>query len=63
MENIDRLMQAGIISAGASFSQDEQDFINSLTPDEVSTLISAKSKLTPEPATPPQGPHTPGIVF
>jgi hypothetical protein len=48
MGNIERLMQAGIISGGAALSQSDQDVINSLTDDEVSALISIKNKLTPE---------------
>ena len=45
MGNIDKLMNAGIISAGAALTQEDQDLINSLTPDEVSALISIKGKL------------------
>lgn len=47
MGNLSQLMDAGIIAAGASLTQEDQDLINSLTPDEVNALISIKSKLTP----------------
>jgi len=40
-------MDAGIISAGAALTQEDQDLINSLSPAEVSALISIKGKLTP----------------
>ena len=70
MGNIERLMQAGIIGAGAALNEEDQNLINSLTPEEVSALISVKSKLTPEfiqrnlgsgGAT--RGAQTMGIVF
>ncbi len=48
MGNIQRLMDAGIVPGGAALSQSDQDVINSLTADEVSALISIRSKLTPE---------------
>lgn len=48
MANIDQLQQAGIIPANASLNQADQDVVNSLTPDEVSALISIKGKLTQE---------------
>lgn len=47
MGNVSQLMEAGVISAGSALSQEDQDLINSLTPDEVAALISIKSKLTP----------------
>lgn len=47
MGNVSQLMDAGIIAAGAALSQEDQDLINSLTPEEVAALISVKSKLTP----------------
>jgi len=47
MGNLSKLMDAGVIAAGASLSQEDQDLINSLTPAEVDALISIKSKLTP----------------
>jgi len=47
MANIDQLTAAGIIAPGAQLSPEHQDVVNSLTPDEVSALISVKSKLTP----------------
>ena len=47
MGNVSKLMDAGVISAGASLSQEDQDLINSLSPAEVDALISIKSKLTP----------------
>jgi hypothetical protein len=46
MGNIDQLTQAGIIPANAALSQADQDVVNSLTPAEVSALISIKGKLT-----------------
>jgi len=48
MGNIQRLMDAGIVPGGAALSQADQDIINSLTDEEVSALISIRSKLTPE---------------
>jgi hypothetical protein len=47
MGNVSKLMDAGIISAGATLSQEDQELINSLSPSEVDALISIKSKLTP----------------
>ena len=45
MGNVQRLMDAGIIAAGAALSPADQDIINRLTDDEVSALISINSKL------------------
>jgi hypothetical protein len=45
--NVARLTEAGVIVTGAALSQEDQDLINGLTPEEVSALISIKSKLTP----------------
>jgi len=47
MGNVTKLMEAGLIPAGKALSQEDQDLVNSLTPDEVAALISVKSKLTP----------------
>jgi len=47
MANIDKLQAAGIIASDAQLSQEHQDVVNSLTPEEVSALISVKGKLTP----------------
>ncbi len=71
MANLDQLMAAGLISGGTALSQEDQDIINSLTPDEVSALISIKSKLTPGfiqrnlggGATGTRGQASMGIVF
>jgi hypothetical protein len=69
MGNIGKLMDAGIISAGAALSQEDQNVINSLTPDEVSALISIKAKLTPGfiqrnlSGSPTRGEQSMGIVF
>lgn len=48
MGNIQRLMDAGIIPGGFALSDSDQQVINSLTDDEVSALISIRSKLTPD---------------
>lgn len=45
MNNVQRLMQAGLIQANAALSPADQQLINSLTDDEVSALISVKGKL------------------
>lgn len=71
MSNISRLMDAGIIAAGAALNPADQQVVDSLTDDEVSALISIKSKLTadfvqrnfPSSATPAPGTRTIGIVF
>ena len=48
MGNLEKLMQAGIITSGAALTQADQNLINSLTDAEVSALISIKGKLTPD---------------
>ncbi len=69
MGNVSKLMEAGVISAGASLSQEDQDLINSLSPSEVDALISIKSKLTPGfvqrnlSASATRGEASMGIVF
>jgi len=40
MSNIDKLTNAGVIASGASLSSGDQNFINGLSDDEVSALIS-----------------------
>jgi len=45
MSNLSDLMNAGIISAGATFSTDELNIINSLTGVEVAALISIWPKV------------------
>ena len=72
MSNLSRLAGAGIIAANATFSQSDQDILNSLTDDEVSALISISQKVPSSflqqhcgvqtaPASP--GVRTIGIVF
>jgi hypothetical protein len=69
--NVEKLMQAGIIGAGAALSEDDQKLINSLTDQEVSALISIKGKLTADfvqrnlggGAAGARGAQTMGIVF
>ena len=70
MGNVKRLMDAGIIAAGAALSQADQDVINRLTDDEVSALISINSKLPSDfkqrnfgSAGAQQSSHIIGIVF
>ena len=46
MGNLQKLMQAGIVAAGAALTQADQDLINGLTDQEVSALISIKGKLS-----------------
>ena len=48
MGTLQKLMQAGIVAAGAALTQADQDLINGLTDQEVSALISIKSKLSPD---------------
>jgi len=48
MANVDQLAAAGLIASGAAaLTAEDQEVINKLTPEEVSALISVKSKLTP----------------
>lgn len=48
MATVDQLTAAGLISGGAAaLTPEDREIINSLTPDEVSALISVKNKLTP----------------
>ena len=48
MANVDQLAAAGLIAGGAAaLTAEDQEVINKLTPEEVSALISVKSKLTP----------------
>jgi len=47
MANLDQLTAAGLIPSGTALNPDDEKIINSLTPAEVSALISVKSKLTP----------------
>lgn len=72
MSNIATLTSAGLIAAGANFSQGDQALIESLTTTEVNALISINQKLTPDflarnfgSASPAASPstHPLGIVF
>ena len=72
MSNIATLTSAGLIAAGATFSQGDQALIESLTTTEVNALISINQKLTPDflarnfgSASPAASPstHPLGIVF
>lgn len=45
MSNLSDLMAGGVISAGATFNQDELTVINSLTAPEVTALISIWGKV------------------
>ena len=45
MNNVQKLMSAGVILAGTVLSQADQDTINGLSDSEVSALISLKGKL------------------
>ncbi len=48
MSNISKLTSAGLIAAGASFSDADQALLESLSDDEVNALISIKQKLPAE---------------
>ena len=61
MNNVQRLMQAGLILANAVLSPADQQLINSLTDAEVSALISVKGKLGDDFAQ--RNSRTIGIVF
>ncbi|HSY11314.1 MAG TPA: aroma-sacti cluster domain-containing protein [Verrucomicrobiae bacterium] len=63
MNNVQRLTQAGLIlpNAAAALNPADQQLINSLTDDEVSALISVKSKLGDDFAQ--RNSRTIGIVF
>lgn len=63
MNNVQKLMQAGVIHASAAFSAADQQVINSLTDAEVSALISVKSKLGDEFLQRNLASQTIGIVF
>lgn len=45
MSNLSDLMAGGVISASATFTQDEMTIINSLTATEVAALISVWGKV------------------
>ncbi len=45
MANIDKLKNAGLVSAKAKLTEAEVKALNSLSEDEVNALISAKAKL------------------
>ena len=45
MSNLSRLQSAGIIAANANFSASDQAIVDSLTDDEVSSLISISQKV------------------
>jgi hypothetical protein len=72
MSNIATLTSAGLIAAGATFSEADQNTINSLSADEVNALISISKKVSldflsrncgsPSPAA-AASTHPVGIVF
>jgi hypothetical protein len=45
MTNLERLKEAGLVSQGYEFTQSEQNAIESLSKEEVNSLISSKKKL------------------
>ena len=45
MTNLERLKQAGVVPEDYEFSQGEEDTIESLSTQEVDSLISSKQKL------------------
>ena len=63
MNNFQRLSQAGLILSSAALSAADTQLINSLTPEEVSALISVKGKLGEEFLQQHLASRTIGIVF
>jgi hypothetical protein len=63
VNNFQRLSQAGLILSSAALSASDTQLINSLTPDEVSALISVKGKLGEEFLQQHLASRTIGIVF
>jgi hypothetical protein len=45
MSNQDRLVQAGLIESGYEFSVEDQSILDSLSTEEVDSLISVKGKV------------------
>jgi hypothetical protein len=45
MTNLEKLEEAGLVAYGHKFDDDEKDAIESLSEDEVDSLISGKEKL------------------
>jgi hypothetical protein len=63
MANVDQLTAAGLIPNAAALTPEDHQVINSLTPEEVSALISVKSKLTPGFTQRHLSAQSSGIVF
>jgi Na+-translocating ferredoxin:NAD+ oxidoreductase RnfC subunit len=61
--NLEKLTQAGIVGTSHAITPEDHPLVESLTDDEVNTLIAIKAKLNPTPtAADASGPQPVGTV-